>query len=196
MPPAPTCLQLARRPRRQLTLEVRVSTMGVPSPTGPGSVRHGGRSARAVALPTQARRHWARRVGDMRLRRALGSPARINQTQSMVRPPWGRQRQWSSGSRRRRWWTERGGIGKSDPNTIVGEGMKHQLGLGSGSSGDGGDGDEATLIKRLIPKLRWDDVEDLRWAPSPCVWENQQCSHPQQLNACFAWLEAALWDQS
>lgn len=86
VPPFPTCLQLARRPRRQLTLEVRVSTMGVPSPTRPRSVRHGGRSARALALPTQARRHPARRVGDMRLPRAPRSPAWVNQTQSMSGP--------------------------------------------------------------------------------------------------------------
>lgn len=45
---------------------------------------------------------------------------------------------------------ERGGIGKSDPNAIVVEGMRHQLGLGTGSCGDGGEGDKATLI----PKLR------------------------------------------
>lgn len=49
---------------------------------------------------------------------------------------------------------ERGGIGKSDPNAIVVEGMRHQLGLGTGSCGDGGEGDKATLIKGLIPKLR------------------------------------------
>lgn len=118
----------------------------------------------------------------------------INQTQSMLGPPWGQERQWSSGSRRRRWRTERGGIGKSDPNAIVVEGMRHQLGLETGSRGDGGEGDKTTPIKRLIPKTKM-HPEDLRWAPSPCVWENQQCSHPQQLNACSAWLEAALWGQ-
>lgn len=73
VPPAPTCLQLARRPRRQLTLEVRVSIMGPPNPARPGSDRHGGCRTGAMASPTQAHMHSAGRVGDMQLRRAFRS---------------------------------------------------------------------------------------------------------------------------
>lgn len=161
--------------------------MGAPSPRGPGSVRQGGRSARAVALPTQARRHSARRVGDMRLQRAFGSPAWVNQTRSMPGPR-GRNASANGAAGAVDVVGGRGGVGKSDPNAIVVEGMRLRdrllWGWGHG-----------TTDKMLDPKTKM-HIEDLRWAPSPCVWENQQCSHPQQLNACSAWLDAALWGQS
>lgn len=72
----------------------------------------------------------------------------------MLGPPWGRERQWGSESRRRRWQRDRGGIGKSDPNAIVAEGNEARMGLGTGSSGDGGEGDEETSLKRFISKLK------------------------------------------
>lgn len=180
-PLAPTCLQLARRPRWWLTLEVRASTVGAPNPMRPGSDRHSGRSTGAVASPTQACMHSAGRVGDMRLRRAFRSLAWINQTQSMLGPPWGREHQWGSGSRRRRWQMERGGIGKSDPNAIVAEGNEASAGLGDwllqGRWGRG----QGNAGKTLGPKAKMCPA-DPRRAPTPCVWENQQHPHLQQPN--------------
>lgn len=181
VPPVPTCLQLARRPRRQLSLEVRVSPMGVPNPARPGRDRHGGRSTGAVASPTQGRMGSAGRVGNTRLRRAFGSPAWINQSQSMLGPPWGRERQWGSGSCRRRWQRDRGGIGKSDPNAIVAEGNEAPAGLGDRllrgwrGRGRGHFSETLDLKAQMCPAHP-------RCAPVPFVCENQQRSHLQQPN--------------
>lgn len=99
----------------------------------------------------------------------------------MLRPPWGQEHQWGSRSRRRRWRMERGGIGKSDPNAIVVEGNEATAGLGDrllGGQQGRGQGDAG---KTLGPKAKTCPA-DLRRAPTPCDWENQQRSHPQQLN--------------
>lgn len=113
-PPAPTCLQLARRPRLQLSLEVRVSSMGVPSPVRPGSNRHSGRSTGAVASPVQPRM-----VGREGHRGAQWGLIKGGRCRS---PRGDGSANGAAGAADVGWHMERGGTGKSDPNTIVAQG--------------------------------------------------------------------------
>lgn len=170
------------------------SSSGCPpwAPPAPRARAASGRAGAALRPGHCPRRLAGTRPGGWEAwaRRAPASPARVNQRRSMpgpvgtAAPMEQREPPTSVG-------TERGGIGKSDPRAIVVGGTRHQLGLGTGSCGDGGEGNEGTLIKMIDLKTRM-HLEELRWAPSACVWENQQSSQPWQLDACSAWLEAAL----
>ena len=71
-------------------------------------------------------------------------------------------------------------------------GVRHRLGLGTGSCRDGGKGDKATVAKCLAPKLRY--VQQTQEGLLPGKTSNAPTLSAESL--CPRWLEAAPGDQS